>query len=137
MEMPKADTETVRLFASLVPPDPGVVVKKVFGHPAAFAHGNMFFGVFGSQIWVRLPENDRTDLLKIQGARPFEPMPGRPMREYVVLPETVLATPVVASRWVGRALHHGNSLPSKLREGAAKASRPPTSKAPRVARAKS
>jgi TfoX/Sxy family transcriptional regulator of competence genes len=67
----------------------------MFGGPAYFVNGNMFAGVLGEQLMVRLDADDRAELLDADpGAVPFEPMPGRPMREYVTLPESI---------WGGRA----------------------------------
>jgi len=41
-------------------------------------------------MFVRLAEEDRAALLARPGAVVFSPMMGRPMREYVVLPQSVL-----------------------------------------------
>src|SRR5207302_1511128 len=83
--MPKADPETLERFLALVPDDPRVAVKPMFGHRAAFVNGNMFFGTFGHDLILRLPAPEREELLR-QGAAIFAPMAGRPMKEYVMLP---------------------------------------------------
>jgi TfoX/Sxy family transcriptional regulator of competence genes len=113
MGLPKAATATTALFESLLPKSPGVEAKKLFGQPAAFVNGNLFFGVFGDQMFVRLSEKDRAQAASSSGFVPFEPMPGRPMREYLVLPARVRANPVESRRWVGRSLAHVASLPTK------------------------
>jgi TfoX/Sxy family transcriptional regulator of competence genes len=114
MKMPKAADKAVALFASLVPKQPGVSQRPVFGQPAAFLDGNMFLGVFGENLIVRLSESDRAQAALELGAKPFEPMPGRPMREYVVLPAKVLADPASAEAWVARALAFAHQLPKKV-----------------------
>jgi len=63
--------------------------RKMFGYPAGFANGQMCCGLFGKQFFLRLGENDRGELLRIEGASEFDPMGGRPMREYVVLPDSI------------------------------------------------
>jgi len=84
--MPKADDEAKAYFRSLVPDDPRVEVKPMFGNLAAFVNKNMFLALSGEQVAVRLPEADRSKLLQEPGSSVFEPMPGRPMGEYVALP---------------------------------------------------
>ena len=62
---------------------------------------------------VRLAEPSREKLLKTAGARIFEPMPGRPMREYVILPVSVIQHQEKLRFWVARALEYGLTLKPK------------------------
>lgn len=62
----------------------------MFGYPLAFANDQLFCGLFADAMFVRLAEEDRAALLARPGAVVFSPMMGRPMREYVVLPQSVL-----------------------------------------------
>lgn len=86
MKWEKATPETVALFDSLVPTIPIVERRKMFGYPCAFVNRNMFCGVFENSIFVRLPENRRVELIK-KGWLNFAPMPGRIMKEYLVIPK--------------------------------------------------
>ena len=95
-KLPKPTAETKDYFASIVPDHPAVTIRPMFGQLSAFVNGNMFMGIFGEDVLVRLPEEDRAEVLGA-GGRVFEPMPGRPMREYVVLPERVARRPRSAS----------------------------------------
>jgi TfoX/Sxy family transcriptional regulator of competence genes len=113
MKMPSADAGAVEQFGRLAPSDPAVTVRKVFGHPAAFVHGNMFFGVFGADLFVRLSDSGRAEALSHPDVHLFEPMKGRPMKEYVVLPDRVRAVPAEAKRWVARSLEHVSTFPPK------------------------
>ena len=62
----------------------------MFGCPVFFVNSNMFSGVFEDDIFIRLSEKDRKELFsKYDEAAPFEPMKGRKMKEYVVLPESI------------------------------------------------
>jgi TfoX/Sxy family transcriptional regulator of competence genes len=76
----------------------------------------MFTGTFGKDIFVRLDEPSRAELLAVGGANPFEPMKGRPMAEYVQLPESLLNEPPKAKAWLERALHWTSTLPAKSRK---------------------
>ena len=113
MKIPKADSGITSLFQELTPTDTAVTSKKMFGQPAAFAHGNLFMGVFGESMFVRLSEPDRIEAKAKGEFVPFEPMPGRPMREYWVFPRSMIEDPVEARRWVSRSLKYALSLPPK------------------------
>jgi len=113
MSMPKPDDESKAYFRSLVPDDPRIQSRPMFGNLAAFVNGNMFLALFGSQVAMRLSNNDRADLLRQAGASPFEPMPGRPMEEYVVLPEAWRKSRKEADEWVGRSFAWTSQLPPK------------------------
>lgn len=114
MEMPKASAAAVAQFEQLTPKGSDVTTRKVFGHPAAFVHGNMFFGVFGEDLFVRLSEGDAAAAREKLGFGPFEPMPGRAMTGYWVLPAKIRSSRTVASTWVAKALTHTSKLPAKV-----------------------
>lgn len=84
----------------------------MFGYASAFVNGNMFAGTFQDAIVVRLAEGDRVALLKVKGAAPFEPM-GRPMKEYVVVPASIVATPKALGAWIDRGHRYALALPAK------------------------
>lgn len=111
MEIPKPTEDDVRRFRSLAPEDPRVEVKPMFGNLGAFVNGNMFMGLFGSAIGVKLDEDGRTELLRSAGAGPFGPAE-RPMGGYVALPAAWNDGPEAAA-WAARALHHVGALPPK------------------------
>ena len=89
MRFDKSPDWLVSLFDSAVEGLP-LQRRKMFGYPAGFANGQMCCGLFGKQFFLRLAENDRKELLRIEGASQFDPMGDRPMREYVVLPDSML-----------------------------------------------
>jgi TfoX/Sxy family transcriptional regulator of competence genes len=111
-KIPKPDEASKAFFQTVVPERPDVRIKPMFGNLAAFVNGNMFMGLFGSDLFVRLSEADRESLVKA-GGTPFEPMPGRPMREYVMLPSVWLSQPKRVREWVERSLAWAEGLPPK------------------------
>jgi TfoX/Sxy family transcriptional regulator of competence genes len=113
MRIPKPAPAALKLFEQLTPGREGVIAKKVFGQPAVFVNGNMFFGVFGEKLFVRLAADDRAEAERIPGFTTFEPMPGRAMREYMVLPSGVLGDPHRSREWVARSLNYASRLPTK------------------------
>jgi TfoX/Sxy family transcriptional regulator of competence genes len=110
--IPKPDDASKAFFEAAVPDHPAVKVRPMFGNLAAFVNGNMFMGMFGPELFLRLPEGDREAVAK-EGGGPFEPMPGRPMREYAVLPSAWRDDLGTVREWVSRSLEHAQELPPK------------------------
>jgi TfoX/Sxy family transcriptional regulator of competence genes len=94
--------------------EPGVARRKMFGYPACFANGRMFTGLHQDRWVIRLPDEARAALAEA-GGTPFEVMPGRPMREYLVLPATLASNPAAMRPWLERALANARDLPPKKR----------------------
>ena len=92
--------------------DKPVDYRPMFGCPAYFTGGNLFAGVWQQTMMLRLSEDDRAEVAAAGGV-PFEPMPGRTMKEYVALPPDMMADPDVAAMWVGKAAAYAASLPPK------------------------
>src|SRR5262245_28749381 len=76
----KLPAEVVDAFTRAVAKLPGVEARQMFGYPATFSKDHMFASLFQSEMILRLSEADR-QAPGNEGARQFEPMPGRPMRE--------------------------------------------------------
>jgi TfoX/Sxy family transcriptional regulator of competence genes len=112
VQIPKASDHDKDYFRSLLPDDPGVVVKPMFGNLGAFVNGNMFAGLFGATVGVRLSDEDRATLEAVEGTGPFGPE-GRPMGGYVGLPPQWVGDPGQATAWVARAHAHVAALPPK------------------------
>ena len=108
----KAPADLVERFHEAVAGIEGVEVRKMFGYPAAFIGGNLTAGLHQENVMVRLPEGEREERLA-DGWSPFEPMPGRPMREYLTLPPEVAGDVAAMRRWVERAATFVRTLPPK------------------------
>jgi TfoX/Sxy family transcriptional regulator of competence genes len=117
VKVPKPTDADRDRFAALVPDRPGVEVKPMFGNLGAFVNGNMFMGLFGADIGVKLPDEDRARLLSEPGTGPFGPAE-RPMAGYVTLPAGW--SPRKAKAWAEQALAHAAELPPKHPKKAAK-----------------
>lgn len=92
---------------------PDVSVRPMFGYRCAWINGLMLTGLFADEWWVRLSEPDREALLALPGAHPFEPMPGRSMGRYVVLPGDVAADDADLDAWLTKAIGFTRTLPPK------------------------
>ncbi len=109
----KSPEELRERFEAAVAGIEGLEQRQMFGYPAGFVGGNMTTGLHQDSWIVRLPEDERRERIA-DGWTTFEPMPGRPMREYVALPEAVVAEPDQARAWVERAAAYVRSLPPKV-----------------------
>ncbi len=114
----KPDEELVRGLDEMIAVlefDRPVDYRPMFGCPAYFTGGNMFAGVWQETVMLRLSEDDRAEVTAAGGA-PFEPMPGRVMKEYVALPPAMVADRDAAAGWVRRAAEYAASLPPKQKK---------------------
>ena len=92
---------------------PEVELRKMFGCPCAFVHGQMFALFHPVGLALKLSEQDREALLQEPGTMPFEPMPGRKMREYVVLPPADPLTEDELRQWILKSYSYVAALPPK------------------------
>jgi len=113
VEIPKPSEDDKQFFRSLIADDPEVEIKPMFGNLGAFVHGNMFAGLFGSAVGIRLAEPDASELAAIEGSGPFGPE-GHAMAGYISLPATWREDAGLALSWVERARDHVGSLPPKV-----------------------
>ncbi|WP_300681466.1 TfoX/Sxy family protein [Nocardioides sp.] len=115
MEMPKATDADKQRFHDLIAPlsaaDPAVEVKPMFGQLGAFVHGNMFAGLFGDSVGIKLDETDAAALSEAGGG-PFGPAE-RPMGGYLTIPASASAP-----EWLERSVGYVATFPPKAPKAA-------------------
>jgi TfoX/Sxy family transcriptional regulator of competence genes len=116
MKWEKAPADLIARFDRLLPPDPNVERRKMFGYPCVFVNGNMAAGLFGSKMFVRLSEAERASLIEKRGASALEPMPGRPMKEYIVIPAGIMTSDEAVRKLMARSLAYTGTLPPKSKK---------------------
>lgn len=109
----KPSAGTLAAFDRAVGARADVERRTMFGYPSVFLKGNMLACVFQDRIMVRLSPADREAAMTIDGARPFEPSPGRAMKEYVDFPRTVIDQESALGEWIDRGARYVMSLPPK------------------------
>jgi TfoX/Sxy family transcriptional regulator of competence genes len=114
--MPKPTEQAKAAFTKLVPDEPAVSLRPMFGNLSAFVNGNMFAGLFGEDMFVRLPDEESAPIRK-QGGRDFEPMAGHAMKGYVTVPSTWRTKPAAAQAWISASLAFARTLPPKVAVG--------------------
>jgi TfoX/Sxy family transcriptional regulator of competence genes len=112
-KLTRSPDDLVALFDATMNSFPDVEVRKVFGYPCGFVNGNMAVGLHADAFFVRLAPEEQHVLLKKPGGGYLEPMPGRPMRDYVIIPVEVRAKKAALKKWVEKAIRHSRSLPTK------------------------
>lgn len=71
----------------------------------------MFAGVFGEEVFIRLGEADHAEA-NHAGAKPFQPVKGRTMKEYATLPTALLGEAPLKA-WLEKSYKYASSLPEK------------------------
>jgi len=113
MKIPRPDEDSKEFFRSVLPDDPRITIRPMFGNVSAFVNGNMFVGLFGNELFVRLSDESRKELLEEKGASLLEPMKGKPMKEYVLIPKAWRNQHETVLLWVARSLDWASKLPPK------------------------
>ena len=73
----------------------------------------MFAGEWGEGVMVRIGEQRTSHLIESGEAEPFDPMGGKPMREYVYLNGEQIAEDGELLEWLDEASEFAGSLPPK------------------------
>ena len=115
MAWTKSPQSLIDLFEKSVPTGANISLRKMFGYPAAFAGGNLFIGLHQDDFIMRLSEKDRARFSTEFGEHVFEPVRGRPMREYVRLPPELLSDARKRASWIRRSLQYAEAIPPKAK----------------------
>ena len=106
----KSPQGLIDLFEEALPDDPRVERRKMFGYPCIFVGGNMCAGLHQEAMFARL---STADAAALPGAKPFEPMPGRPMAGYLLVPDEVLADEPALAALIAKAVAFTATMPPK------------------------
>ena len=113
--------------AKMEKPDPGLLARmdallaafpayrrSMFGSVSWFldANAQMFACVWGTDVSLRLGEAEVARTVAAGKARPFEPVAGRPMREYALVPASTYRDADLR-KWIARAAEFTGALEAK------------------------
>jgi hypothetical protein len=86
--MPKVGPKTVERFDRLAETfvARGATRSQMFGMPVLKAGDKVFAGTFGDAMTFKLGPDDLERARALAGVESFEPMKGRPMKEWVLVP---------------------------------------------------
>lgn len=142
--MPKwkeSSPELVARFEAALPRDPRITPRKMFGYPASFLSEGFFAGLFEERVVVRLPADVHAKTKALAKAASFDPMGGRPMKGWYVVPDAVAADgkklgALLAELLPQLANHPEQPSAKKRAPGAAPAVKPKPSRAKKAPAAK-
>jgi hypothetical protein len=90
------------------------VKRPMFGYPAYFINRNMFMGLFQASVFARLSPAYVAELRKkYPSIDNLEPMPGRPMKAYFVIPEELFSDSTRLKTLIGKSAEYTRRLPEK------------------------
>ena len=118
--MEKSPPELVERFEIVAKRFPEAERRRMFGNPSLFIGGKLVTGLFAARWMIRLADDDLAELLALPGAGPFEPMAGRPMKGYALLPNAIVEDDDAIDSWIRRAIEHGRTLPAKATKAKAR-----------------
>ncbi len=109
----KSPPELIAFFQAIFAEFPQASLRKTFGYPCAYINNRMAAGLFENSLFLHLSPEDETIFLSIPGATSFAPMRNRPMRGYVIVPESVKTSNDLLNNWISKALEFTANLPAK------------------------
>ncbi len=117
----KSSPELIAAFDHIMARFEGTDRRQMFGYPTGYVNDIWFVGCYeGNQMVLRLADQDRQEFLKLDGAKQFEPMPGRPMREFVVVPWWLIEDAAQMDSWLERSITYSSSLPKPEKKARSK-----------------
>jgi TfoX/Sxy family transcriptional regulator of competence genes len=102
----------ISIYQNIVSYLDGIEKRKMFGCPCAFVNGNMFFGVYQDQLFLRMNEENREALNQIIPIKSFSPM-GKVMKAYISIPREIINEQDKLLLLVKNALLNALVLPPK------------------------
>ena len=88
----------------------------MFGIPPILLMGTCLRAFIGDNLFLRMSDSDVDKIRKeLPEAMLFEPIPGKIMSGYVVLPKSVYMNEKVFGEWLKKSVQYASSLPAKLK----------------------
>jgi TfoX/Sxy family transcriptional regulator of competence genes len=116
MKWRKAPNELISFLAEITK-DINCQSRKMFGYPAYFINNNMFICAFQDSLIIRLSEKDKARVLKqYKNVTEFEPIPGRVMKEYVAIPESLYRDKTAFPKILNMSVEYVSGLPPKPKD---------------------
>lgn len=109
----KAQPEAIALFQAASEGLEGEA-KLMFGCPCRFVKGNMVAGTYADRVFFRVPREGQAALVAANPSlRPFEPVKGRPMGDYLEAEAAGLG-PAALRTYLEAAFAYAQGLPAKV-----------------------
>ena len=106
------DEGLAQRIQELMVSEPSMSERKMFGGLCFMLHGNMSFGVVGSELMVRVGPDSYAEALSLPHAREMD-FTGRSMRGMVFVGADGISEDDDLKDWLGRGIAFAGSLPAK------------------------
>jgi hypothetical protein len=93
MAWKKSSDTAVKRFVEALPDAAAGGRRKMFGYEACFVNGGFWAGMYQDDIVIKLPNELKDATKALSGAAQFDPMGGRPMKSWWVIPRKVSESP--------------------------------------------
>jgi len=107
----QSSSPNVALYDKLIAMIPAIE-RKGDANPYTSQNGNMFTLLHGGKLAIRLPEDEREKFLKKHNAARYEAY-GAVMREYVAVPDSLLAKTAELKKYVEMSHEYAKTLKPK------------------------
>ncbi len=105
---------TIKLYEALVHAIPDLEIKNSFGFPYTALNGHMFSLLSKSGlVGIRLPKDKREAFLTKYSTTLYQPEPGPLLKEYVTVPEELLANVEVLKHYLQESYNYIKTLKPK------------------------
>ena len=128
----KAPEELTKRFTALIPKHPDAEPRQMFGYQACFVKGNFWMGLHEANVVVRLPDGLEARFAELKGSPAFDPMGGRPMKGWFVVPRDIVSSDDRLGRFMRETFEVVRALPAKTKAP----KKPAGTRAPKAAGAK-
>ena len=121
MAWKKSSAEAVERFVGALPTDAAGGRRKMFGYEACFVNGGFWAGMYQEEIVIKLPPEVKAQTAELSAAKQFDPMGGRPMKNWWIVPRPVSESPKKLSALLVKTYGPVSAAPPQK-----KAKNPPT-----------
>ncbi len=106
-------------------PDVGLRFRAMFGGRGVYAYERMFASLWSGGLALKLSPGMRVAALELPGATRLQYAEDQPFsKDYVVLPDEVVANPKALSEWVQHSIEYALAQPEKKRRAPKPSRRP-------------
>jgi TfoX/Sxy family transcriptional regulator of competence genes len=115
--MPHVPADLQKRLEAAAPPEIELRFKPMFGGIGAYADGRMFASLSDVGLALKFGEPDRTELLKLKGAKPLQYEPNAPpSKSYVVVPDSMLVDRQLLRSWIETSAAFVKTAPVKQKK---------------------
>src|SRR4051812_10963095 len=115
MAWKKSSEDAVKRFVEALPEPATKGRRKMFGYEACFVAGNFWAGMYQDDVVIKLPDEVKASQPELARAARFDPMGGRPMKQWWVVPKKISANASALGKLLAATLPKLSNAKKKTR----------------------